>query len=72
MPTTTYDVKTGAEAVWVTVQTAIGTLTIWGLSYTDMDIVGIGVLATAAASVARPVLGYLLSFLPERGNRAGG
>jgi hypothetical protein len=61
-----YEVKTGAEGVWISVQTATAALVAWGLSQTGMDIVAVGTLAGAAGSIVRPVLGYALSFLPKR------
>ena len=62
-----YEVKTGAESVWLSIQTAIAALVGWGMaSQTDMDTVGIVLVASAIGSAARPVLGYLIGFLPKR------
>lgn len=62
-----YEVKTGAESIWLAVQTAIAGLVGWGLTQTSMDTVTIVLVAGAVGSVSRPVLGYALSWLPKRG-----
>lgn len=63
----TYDVKTGAESVWLSLQTAIAAVIGWQLSVrTDMDTTAIVIVASAIASAARPVLGYLIGWLPRR------
>lgn len=62
-----YDIKTGPEGIWLAVQTAAAGLTGWALDgNTDMDTVLIVIVAGAVGSVARPVLGYLIGFLPKR------
>lgn len=63
-----YDIKTGPEGVWFAVQTAIAAVSGWALlAYTGMDATAVVIVAGAAGSVARPVLGYLVRFLPKPG-----
>lgn len=66
-----YEVKTGAEAIWLSVQTAIAALVGWGLTFGGMDTVAIVLVASAVGSVARPVLGYLMRFLPKPPSEGG-
>jgi len=67
-----YEVKTGAESVWLSVQTAIAAVIGWQLSaQTDMDTTAIVIVASAIGSAARPVLGYLIAWLPRRGSSTG-
>jgi hypothetical protein len=62
-----YDIRTGPEGVWGVLGLAAATLTGWALlGWTDMDAVTVIPLAGAAGSVVRPVLAYVISFLPQR------
>lgn len=63
---TNYDIKSGAESIWFSVQLAAAAVTGWCLlAYTDMDALAVMPIASAVGSAARPVLGYLIRFLPK-------
>ena len=62
-----YEVKTEAEGIWFAVQLAAATATGWALlAWTGMDAMTVMPIAGAVGSIARPVLGYLVSWLPKR------
>ena len=61
-----YEIKTGPEGIWLSIQTAVAAVVGWALSaQADMETVGIVIIAGAVGSTARPVLGYLIRFLPK-------
>jgi hypothetical protein len=62
-----YNIEKGPEGVWGVLGLAAATLTGWALlGWTDMDAMTVIPLAGAAGSVVRPVLAYVIGWLPKR------
>lgn len=62
-----YEVKTSDEIQWGTIQVGIVTVIGWALvTYVAMPDATAIAAAGVVSAVARPVLGYLLSWLPQK------
>ena len=61
----TYEIKRDAESIWFALQTAVAALSGWGPLALGVDAAVVVIVAGAIGSITRPILGYLIRFLPK-------